>query len=90
VLDAAHIISYQGDATNHVQNGLLLRTDLHTLFDLGLIAVDTDSWTLRVAPSLRHSEYWELNGRAVRRPKKAAAHPGATALDQHRSESEAD
>ncbi|HZZ18730.1 MAG TPA: HNH endonuclease signature motif containing protein, partial [Opitutaceae bacterium] len=38
-LEAAHIIPYQGSATNNVTNGLLLRADIHTLFDLGLIAI---------------------------------------------------
>src|ERR1700722_13605652 len=33
VLEAAHICPYQGSATNHVTNGLLLRADIHTLFD---------------------------------------------------------
>ena len=40
-LEAAHIIPYKGEHTNVVVNGLLLRADLHTLFDLGLIAIDT-------------------------------------------------
>jgi HNH endonuclease len=52
VLDAAHIVPYRGVHTNHPQNGLLLRTDLHTLFDLGLLAVDTQDMTIIVAPSL--------------------------------------
>jgi putative restriction endonuclease len=34
-LEAAHISPYKGDHTNDVTNGLLLRADLHTLFDLG-------------------------------------------------------
>ena len=49
-LEAAHVVPYRGVATNHPANGLLLRADLHALFDLGLIAVDerrTDSsWPL--------------------------------------------
>jgi putative restriction endonuclease len=40
VLEAAHIYPYRGPATNKVSNGLLLRADLHTLFDCNLIAVD--------------------------------------------------
>ena len=36
VLEAAHIDRYFGDHSNHVTNGLLLRADLHTLFDLQL------------------------------------------------------
>ena len=36
VLEAAHIVPFRGQATHHVQNGLLLRSDIHTLFDRGL------------------------------------------------------
>src|SRR5258705_4430106 len=32
-LEAAHIYPYGGADTNHVQNGILLRSDIHTLFD---------------------------------------------------------
>ena len=35
VLDAAHIQPYLGPRSNHVQNGLLLTNEFHTLFDLG-------------------------------------------------------
>lgn len=42
VLEAAHISPYLGEHTNHVSNGLLLRADVHTLFDCGLINVDRD------------------------------------------------
>ncbi|MBB5371960.1 HNH endonuclease [Acidocella aromatica] len=42
VLEAAHISPYMGDKTNHVTNGLLLRADIHTLFDCGLIEVSRD------------------------------------------------
>lgn len=40
VLEAAHILPYAGPHTNHVTNGLLLRADIHTLFDRGLIKID--------------------------------------------------
>jgi len=42
-LEAAHIARYSGAASNDPRNGLLLRADLHNLFDLGLIAVDPGS-----------------------------------------------
>ncbi|WP_200883691.1 HNH endonuclease [Archangium violaceum] len=40
VLEAAHIFPYHGPQTNHVTNGLLLRADLHVLFDLGLLRTE--------------------------------------------------
>jgi putative restriction endonuclease len=48
----AHIMPYMGPATNDVQNGLLLRADVHTLFDLGLIAVEPDPLEVLVTPSV--------------------------------------
>ncbi len=84
VLEAAHICPYQGPETNHPQNGLLLRTDLHTLFDLGLLAVDTETMTIVTSGHLDNSDYAELSGRDVRIPKEPAKMPSTIALDQHR------
>ncbi len=38
-LEACHIMPYNGDHTNHIQNGILLRSDIHVLFDLGLLTI---------------------------------------------------
>jgi len=64
-LEAAHIMPYNGEETNHVQNGLLLRSDIHTLFDLGLISVNPDTMTIVISNSLRGSEYAYLDGKNV-------------------------
>lgn len=42
ILQAAHIMPHRGTHTNHPQNGLLLRADLHTLFDLDILRIDAD------------------------------------------------
>lgn len=42
VLEAAHIRPYSDTSSHDVRNGLLLRADLHTLFDLNLIGVSED------------------------------------------------
>ena len=42
-LEAAHIIPYSESPINRVENGILLRSDIHTLFDLGLLAIDTSN-----------------------------------------------
>jgi hypothetical protein len=84
VLEAAHIMPYKGVQTNHAQNGLLLRTDLHTLFDLGLLAVDTRDMTIIVAPSLGNSEYAALRGKVITSPSDPAVAPSTVALDQQR------
>lgn len=53
VLEAAHICAYDGKETNHPTNGLLLRADIHTLFDLGWIAIDPVSLSVNLHPQLR-------------------------------------
>ena len=49
VLEAAHITPYRGTKTNNLANGLILRADIHTLFDLGLISVDPDALRVKVS-----------------------------------------
>ncbi|MEX2376003.1 MAG: HNH endonuclease [Dehalococcoidia bacterium] len=83
VLQAAHIRPYNGPSTNHVTNGLLLRADLHTLFDLKLIAINPKSMCLTVSPRLQGTIYWELNGREITRPNKTSMHPNVQALSDH-------
>ncbi len=85
VLEAAHIVPYRGDHSHRVDNGLLLRADLHTLFDLGLLWIDAD---LRVglSPALRHSAYWTLEGQALLVPDHVHERPHVEHLAQHRRE----
>lgn len=42
ILDAAHIRSYADGGLHEGSNGLLLRTDIHKLFDLGYVTFDQD------------------------------------------------
>jgi hypothetical protein len=82
-LEAAHISPYNGPQTNHVTNGLLLRADLHTLFDLGLLTI---SGAMRVvlAPRLRDTAYGEFHGRTLTLPTTAAMRPNTVLLAEHR------
>jgi putative restriction endonuclease len=61
VLEAAHIAPYRGEADHHVDNGLLLRGDLHTLFDLDLLAIHPDKLTVQLSKKLSNSTYWEFH-----------------------------
>jgi|GEM_PF-2763369 len=83
VLEVAHIIPYKGLDSNHPSNGLLLRADIHTLFDLGLLAIDTADMTVILAPNLTNTSYGELSGKLLRPPN--VSHPSKEALDQHRA-----
>ena len=53
ILEAAHIRPYRGKNDNHPSNGLLLRADIHTLFDLNLIAIDPDTMKVHFHPRIR-------------------------------------
>ncbi len=82
-LEAAHITPYLGDQTNHPQNGLLLRSDIHSLFDLGLLSVDPSALTVVLAENLQMSSYSEIHGQQVSVPRDSRIAPSQSALEQH-------
>lgn len=84
VLEASHILPYRGPQTNSLSNGLLLRADLHILFDLGLLAVDSTRMIAVIVPILRGSSYGEFAGKPVSVPEDPSMRPSAEALDAHR------
>ncbi|MGY2285142.1 HNH endonuclease [Pseudomonas gingeri] len=86
VLEAAHIHPYKGEHTNVVPNGLLLRADIHTLFDLGLIAIESETMIVRVAPKLKDTDYGKLDGSTLRPPRQQAHGVSLEALDWHWSQ----
>ena len=66
-LEAAHIMPHNGDPIwDQVENGLLLRRDLHALFDAFLWSVDPKSGSLHVSARLSSTGYAKLAGRQVR------------------------
>jgi len=84
VLEAAHIIPYKGETTNHIQNGLLLRSDIHTLFDLQLLSINADDYTIVLSPELKSSSYINLVGNHIRIPEREDQQPSREALKKHR------
>ena len=82
-LEAAHIFPYLGTDTNHVTNGLLLRADIHTLFDLHLISIDPDTNKIVISSSLLNTSYKELNGKLLKSPQDYSASPSPQALVRH-------
>lgn len=83
LLEAAHIVSYQGADTNVVSNGLLLRADIHTLFDLGLCWVDPTKLVVKLAEGLEGSEYEALRDQPISLPEDVFDRPSADALRWH-------
>ncbi|MGE9010563.1 HNH endonuclease [Leptospira interrogans] len=82
-LEAAHIAPYRGDHSDHVQNGLLLRADLHSLFDLGLIAIDPSTMTVVIATELIGTVYGKIAGLALAVPSVPRQRPSGEALKRH-------
>lgn len=85
VLEAAHVTPYMGEETNSPQNGILLRADIHTLWDLGLIAIDENSRTLLVSAQLRGTSYGELGGTLIELPRDEKLAPSRAALQAQRA-----
>lgn len=83
VLEAAHIVPYRGTHTNRTSNGLLLRADLHTLFDCNLRTIDPETLKVHLDPRIRNSEYREWNGRRIRMPGKLQDKPSKEVLRKH-------
>lgn len=83
LLEAAHIVSYLGPHTNRTDNGLLLRADIHTLFDLNLLTILPNGLVVRCSPELQGSEYEELDDRAVTPPANPVERPHLDHLLQH-------
>jgi len=61
VLEAAHITPYLGEKSNHSSNGILLRADIHTLWDLGMIAINPADMKVNINQVLYGSIYDEFN-----------------------------
>jgi len=82
VLDAAHIVPYKGPETNTLGNGLLLRSDIHTLFDRGLLTI-TPTAQVRLHPSLDGTHVWAYNETEATLPAHEEGGPDPALLDWH-------
>jgi hypothetical protein len=82
-IEAAHIIPYLGDKTNHLTNGIPLRADIHTLFDLYLLSIHPDTYEVVLSPELASSSYQEYGGEKLRSPQDKSYSPDRAALAKH-------
>lgn len=83
LLEAAHIKPYLGSHTNDVTNGLLLRADLHKLFDLHMFRIDPQTRTVHLCDALKASEYGCYEGRRLRAPRSKDNAPAEASLRHH-------
>jgi putative restriction endonuclease len=86
-LEAAHIKPYGSGGTHDITNGLLLRSDLHRLFDRGYVTVTPDHH-LEVSRQLRDhfsngKSYYPLHGQVIALPKRPDHLPSTEALQWH-------
>lgn len=65
LLEAAHIVPYADSGMNSVDNGLLLRADIHTLFDLGLLQIEPSTMTVYVSEEITESPYSAFTGQKI-------------------------
>lgn len=82
-LEAAHIVPYAQQGLSTPRNGLLLRADIHTLFDLGQVAIDPESFRVRVNSRLRATKYRSLEDAELRLPRDSAMQPYRDFLARH-------
>lgn len=83
-LEGAHIDPYKAPASDNIRNGLLLRSDLHTLFDRHLIAIDPGTMRVHVSKRARgEAGYDEWHGVKIRMPDEPTHQPDQGALRRH-------
>lgn len=91
VLEAAHIKSYSKSGPNLTKNGLLLRSDMHILFDKGYMTV-TDDHRVEVSQRIREEyengkEYYAYHGKKLQNlPEQNLDQPAADYLQWHQQE----
>lgn len=88
VLEAAHIRPYADQGPHLIQNGLLLRSDLHILFDQGYVTVTPDSHILiskRIRQEFENGkDYYALDGKELGvLPERTQDRPSADFLSWH-------
>ena len=65
LVEAAHIRPYAGSSDNGAANGLLLRSDLHTLFDLGMLGIEPETLVIRLRSELLAFGYQVFDGKLL-------------------------
>lgn len=90
VLEAAHILPVAARGRHRVDNGLLLRSDIHTLFDAGYVTVTPD-YRFRVSDRLKRDfdngeHYYRMAGSPIWVPKRDEDRPNRDFLRRHADE----
>jgi putative restriction endonuclease len=86
-LEAAHIRPFSDGGEHNASNGVLLRRDIHSLFDGGYVTI-TPKLTFEVSRRIKEEfengrQYYDLHGRAVTTPDDSRNLPDRGALTWH-------
>jgi putative restriction endonuclease len=86
-LDAAHIRPYADGGDHETRNGLLLRRDIHSLFDAGYVTV-TPEYHFEVSRRIREEfengrDYYAMHGAVIAVPSRTDRRPDCDALAWH-------
>jgi putative restriction endonuclease len=89
ILEAAHIRPYNDGGAHEKTNGLLLRRDIHRLFDLGYVTISTDG-RFEVGRRLKNDyengrHYYAMHGQSLSLPRDPRQHPAREVLEWHQS-----
>src|SRR4030042_5982491 len=88
VLDAAHIKPYDQSGPHSISNGLLLRTDLHKLFDKGYLTI-TNDYKIEVSRKIKEEfengrDYYKYHGNNLMTlPSRPMDKPSQEFVDWH-------
>jgi putative restriction endonuclease len=87
VLEAAHIRGLRHDGIHRIDNGLLVRSDIHKLFDLGYVTV-TPAFLFKVSARLKIDwsngrEYYHFDDKPIRPPGDDRFRPAEEFLKWH-------
>lgn len=86
-LDAAHIKPYSESGLHVVSNGILMRRDLHALFDKGYLTITT-SMNVEVSRRIKEEfkngrDYYRYHGSVIRLPSDSTNCPSPAFLEWH-------
>jgi hypothetical protein len=81
-LVAAHIQPVKSKGRHSVNNGMLLRADIHNMFDSGLISVD-GKYRIHISSLVSDQRYVKLKGRKLHLPHDRKRWPSSQVLKQH-------
>ena len=87
VLEAAHIKPYSVSGSHDIQNGVLLRSDIHKLYDRGYVTIDPD-YNFKVSDRLKDEfnngkTYYQLDKQKIWLPNDKSDWPSRENLEYH-------